>query len=51
MSITSDPSYANYPDRGDNCVVCDSTIEPTKYLCSFCEAALDLAEWSALGES
>lgn len=33
-------SIMNYPDRGDNCLVCDSTLEPDKFVCTFCELSL-----------
>ncbi|WEL29864.1 hypothetical protein HBNXHx_1758 [Haloferax volcanii] len=36
MSATSDNTIYRYPDRGNNCVECDSTTEPDKYICTVC---------------
>jgi len=47
MSTTSSPEASDeqtvgrYPDRGDNCVVCDSRLEPTRYICTVCSLAFD----------
>jgi hypothetical protein len=39
--MTGTPNYhwTSYPDRGCNCVVCDSEQEPTKYVCTVCGLA------------
>ncbi len=37
MSVTD--TIGDYPDRGNNCVVCDSWMEFDKFVCTFCMLA------------
>lgn len=50
MSTSTNPgaetdTYGDYPDRGDNCVVCDSTLEFDRYICTTCSLAERFGLW------